>query len=232
MLLTFCIQISQEAVQVVWYSHLFKNFAHFVVTHTVKGFRIVSKAEIDVFLELSCFFDDLRDVGNLISGSSAFSKSILNIWKFLVHILLRPSLKDFEHYLASIWNECNCTVVWTFLSLPSLGPNLFQSRGYCWVFQICWHIDCSTFTASSFRIWNSLAGIPSLPPGLFIVMLPKQHEFPLLKVHGVMYVIATKWLVTNKKSLLLFFFFFWYCFYHTLYDTCGRFHMFIFILNY
>ena len=82
-----CIQISQEAGQVVWYSHLFQNFLQFVVIHTVKGFGIVNKAEIDVFLELSCFFNDPVDVGNLISGSSAFSKSNLYIWKFMVHVL-------------------------------------------------------------------------------------------------------------------------------------------------
>ena len=91
------IQISQEASQVVWYSHLFQNFPQFIVIHTVKGFDIVNKAEIDVFLELSCFFDDPADVGNLISGSFAFSKTSLNIWKFTVHILLKPDLKDFEH---------------------------------------------------------------------------------------------------------------------------------------
>ena len=85
-----CIQISQEAGQVVWYSSLFKNFPEFVVIYTVKGFSIVNKAEIDVFLELSCFFDDPVDVCNLISGSSAFSKTSLNIWKFTVHILLKP----------------------------------------------------------------------------------------------------------------------------------------------
>ena len=83
----------------VWYSHLFKNFPEFIVIRTVKGFGIVNKAEIDVFLELSCFFDDQADVGNLISGSSAFSKSSLNIWKFTVHVLLKPSLENFEHYL-------------------------------------------------------------------------------------------------------------------------------------
>ena len=86
----------------VWYSHLLENFPQFVVIHTVKGFGIVSKAEADVFLELSCFFDDPADVGNLISGSSAFSKSRLYIWKFLVLVLLKPSLKDFEPYLASM----------------------------------------------------------------------------------------------------------------------------------
>ena len=81
----------------VWYSHLLKNFLQFVVIHTVKGFGIVNKAEIDVFLELSCFFDDPMDVGNLISAFSAFSKSSLNIWKFMVHILLKPGLENFEH---------------------------------------------------------------------------------------------------------------------------------------
>ena len=82
----------------VWYSHLFKYFPQFVAIHTVKGFGIFNKAEIDVFLELSCFFDDPADVGNLISGSSAFSTSSLNIWKFMVHTLLEPGLKNFEHY--------------------------------------------------------------------------------------------------------------------------------------
>ena len=86
----------------VWYSHLFQNFPQFLVIHTVKSFGIVDKTEIDVFLELSCFFDDPADIDNSISGSSAFSKSSLNIWKFSVHILLKCSLKDFEHYLASM----------------------------------------------------------------------------------------------------------------------------------
>ena len=85
----------------VWYSYLFKNFPQFVVIHTVKGFDIVSETEVDVFLELSCFFD-LEDVGNLISGSSAFSKSNLNIWKFIVHLLLKPGLENFEHYFAGM----------------------------------------------------------------------------------------------------------------------------------
>ena len=84
----------------VWYSHLFENFPEFVVIHIVKGFGVINKAEVDVFLEFSCFFDDLTDVGNLISGSSAFSKSNLNIWKFSVPILLKPHLENFEHYSA------------------------------------------------------------------------------------------------------------------------------------
>ena len=95
-------QIFQEAGQVLWYSHLFQNFLQFVVIHTVKGFGIVSKAEIDVFLELSCFFDDPTDVGILIYGSFAFSKPTLYIWKFSFHILLKPVLKDFEHDLTSM----------------------------------------------------------------------------------------------------------------------------------
>ena len=86
----------------VWYSHLFQNFPQFIVIHTVKGFGIVNKAKVDVFLELSCLFYDPTDVGNLISGSSVFSKSSLNIWKFLVHTLLKPSLEDFDHDLAGM----------------------------------------------------------------------------------------------------------------------------------
>ena len=86
----------------VWYSHLLKNFPQFVVIYTVKDFSIVNEAEVDVFLEFSCFFYDAMDVGNLISGSSAFSKTSLNIWKFMVHVLLKPSLKDFEHNLANM----------------------------------------------------------------------------------------------------------------------------------
>ena len=86
----------------VWYSHLSQNFAHFIVIHTVKGFGRVNKAEVDVFLELSCFFHDPADVGNLISGSSAFSKTSLNIQKFKVHVLLKPGLENFEHYFTSV----------------------------------------------------------------------------------------------------------------------------------
>ena len=85
----------------VWHSHFLQNFPQFIVIHTVKGFGVVNKAEVDAFLEPSCFFDDQMDVGNLISGSSAFSKSSLNIWKFTVHILLKPGLENFEHYFAS-----------------------------------------------------------------------------------------------------------------------------------
>ena len=115
-----CVQISQEAGQVVWCFYLLKNLSQFVVIHTVKGFGVVNKSKVDVFLELSCFFDDPPDIGNLISGSSAFSKSSLNIWKFMVHILLKPGLEDFEHYFACMWDECNCAVVWAFFGIAFL----------------------------------------------------------------------------------------------------------------
>ena len=115
-----CIQISQEAGQVLWYSHLLKNFPQLIGIHTVKGFGIVNKAEVDVFLELSCFFDDPEDVGILISGSSAFSKTSLNIREFTVHVLLKPGLENFEHYFTSMWNECNFAVVWAFFCIAFL----------------------------------------------------------------------------------------------------------------
>ena len=115
-----CIQVSQEAGQVVWYSNLLKNCPQIIVIHTVKGFGIVNKAEIDVFLKLSCFFHDPADVGNLISGSSAFSKTSLNIWKFTAHVLLKPGLETFDHYFTSAQDECNCAVVWAFFGIAFL----------------------------------------------------------------------------------------------------------------
>ena len=116
---------------------------------------VVNKAQVGVFLWLFCFFNDPTDVGNLISGSSAFSKSSLNIWKFMVHILLKLGLENFDHCFASMWDECNCAIVWRFFSIIfEIGrkTDLYQSCGHCWVFPICWHIECSTFTASSCRI--------------------------------------------------------------------------------
>ena len=113
-----CIQISQEAGQVVWYSHLLKNSPQSAVIHTVKGFGIVNKA--DVFLEIYCFFDNSVNVGNLITGSSAFSKSSLNIWRFMVHVLLKPGWENVEHYFSSVWDECNCAVVLTFFGIAFL----------------------------------------------------------------------------------------------------------------
>ena len=132
-----CIQISQESGQVVWCSHLLKNFSQFVVIHIVKGFGIVNKAEVDVFLELSCFFKDPVDVGNLISGSSAFSKSGLNIWKFMVHTLLKPGLEKLEHYFTSVWDGCNCAVVWTFF-----GTAFLWDWDENWPYPVPWPLLC------------------------------------------------------------------------------------------
>ena len=170
-----CIQVSQKIVRVVWYSHLFKNFPQFVVIHTVKCFNRVNKTE--VIVESNYFLYDPVDVGSLFTGSSAFSKPRLYIWKFSMHVLLKPSMKDFEHNLTSMGNESNCLVVGTFFgtvllwnwnencSFPVLWPLLN--------FQICWHIECSTFTASSFKIWNSSAVIPSPPLALLVILLLK-----------------------------------------------------------
>ena len=133
------IQVSQETGEVVWYSHLLKNFPQLVVIHIVKGFSIVSEAEVDVVLALPCLFHDRMNVGILIFGSSASSKPSLYIWKFFVDVLLKPSLEDFEYYLATMWNECNCVVVWTFFGIAFLwdwNENwIFQSCGHCWVFK-------------------------------------------------------------------------------------------------
>ena len=128
-----CIRISQELGKVVWYSQLFQNFPQFVVTHTVKCFRVVNKAEVGVFLELSCFFNDPSDVGNLISGSSAFSKSSLSIWKFTIHVLLMHGLENFKHYFASLWDECNCAVVWAFFGIAFLWD-----WNETWLFPVLW----------------------------------------------------------------------------------------------
>ena len=127
------IQVPQEAGKVVGYSHLFKNFPQFVVIHTVKGFSIVSEAKVDIFVEFPCFFYDPMVVGNFISGSCAFLKSSLHIWKFLVHILLKPSLKDFEHDPAIMWNERSCTVIWTFF-----GIALLWDWNANWTFPVLW----------------------------------------------------------------------------------------------
>ena len=161
----------QEAGRVIWYSHLFQNFPHFVVIHAIKGFSVVKEAEIYVSLEFSCFIYDPMDVNNLISGSSDFSKSSLNIWKLSVHILLKPSLKDFEHYFVSMWKLCNCVVVRTFF-----GILLLWDWNENWSFPVLWpllsfpkllDIECSTFTALLLRIWSNTAGIPSPPLALF-----------------------------------------------------------------
>ena len=173
----------------------------FVVIHTVKGFGVISKAEVDMFLELSCFFYNPMDVGNLISGSSDFLKSSLNIWKFIVHVLFKPGLENFEHYFASMWDECNCAGVWAFFGI-GMKTDHFQACGHCWVFHICWPVECNIFTASSFRTGNSSTGIPSPPLALFVVMLPKAHLTSHSRMSGSRWVITPLWLFGSWRSFL------------------------------
>ena len=174
-----CIQISQEASKVVWYSHLLKNFPQFVVIHTVKGFSIVNEIEVDVFWNFLVFFmiQWMLAIWSLVplpflnpavtSGSSLFTYCWRLAWRIFSITLLTREMN------ATVW------VVWTFFGITFLwdwNENwLFQSCGHCRVFQICWHIECSTFTASSLRIWNSSAGIPSPLLVLLVVILPKAH---------------------------------------------------------
>ena len=163
---------------------------------------IVNEAEVDDFLEFCCFFYDPVDVGNLISGSPAFSKSILNIRKFLVHILLKPSLKNLEHDFASMWDECHCAVSWAFFGLTfrflSKSKAFLWGWNENWPFPVLWPLlsfpnllayEYSTFTASSFRIWNSSTGIPSPPLALFVVMVPKAHLTSHSRMSGSRWVI-------------------------------------------
>ena len=173
-----CIQISQEAGQVVWYSHLFQNFPQFVMIHTVKGFGIVTKSEIDLFLELSCFFDNPTDVYNLTSCSSAFSKSSLNIWKFTAHLLLKPGLENFEYYFASVWDECNCVLVWTFFGIaflcdwneswpfPFLRPLLSFPNLLAYLVQ---HFHSIIFYGLKELSWNSITSISSHLSSVFCI---------------------------------------------------------------
>jgi len=149
---------------VVWYSHLLKNFPQFVVIHTVKGFGIVNKAEVDVFLELSRFFDDPSDVGNLISGSSAFSISSCNIWKFTVHVLLKPGLENLEHCFASVWDECHCVVVWAFFGIAFL-----------WDWNENWSFPVATVEFSKFASILSAALLQHHLLGFEIAQLEFHH---------------------------------------------------------
>ena len=174
----------------------------FVVIHTVKGFGIVNKAEIDVFLELSCFYYDPKDVGNLISCTSAFSKSS---WT--------SGSSQFTYCWSLAWIlsitliPCEMrAIVWWFeysLAFPFFGIGMKTFNLWpCWVFQICWHIECSTFTTSSFRIWNSSTGIPSPPLTLFMVMFPKAHLTLHSRVSGSRWGITLSWLSGSSRSFL------------------------------
>ena len=200
-----CIQISQEAGKVLWYYHLFQNFPQFVVIHTVKVFGIVNKAEVDVFLELSCFsmIQWMLAIWSVVpllflkAAWSAFSKCSLNIWKFTVHILLKPGLENFEHYFDSVWDDCNCAVVWIFFGIAFLWD-----WNENWSFPVLWPLLSfpnllaywvQHFHNIIFRIWNSSTGIPSPPLALFIVMLPKFHLTSHSRMTGSWWVITPSW---------------------------------------
>ena len=163
----------------VWYFHLFKSFPQFVMIHTVKGFSIVNETEIDVFLKFPCFLYNPANVCNLISSSSSFSKPSLDIWKFLVHIMLNPSMQDISMTLLA-W-EMSAIVRWLAhsLALPFLGIgiriDLFQSCGHFWVFQIYWHKECKTLMASSFRDLNNSTGNSLYPLAVLTPALLKDH---------------------------------------------------------
>ena len=165
--------------------------------HTVKCFSVVNEAEVDDFLKFPCFFSDPTDVGNLISGPSAFSKSSLNIWKFMVHVLLKPSLENFEHYLASVWDECNCVGVWTFFGIAFLWD-----WNENWPFPVLWpllsFLNVLTYWVQHFHsiIFQDLkesTGIPSLPLALFTVVLPKAHLTSHSRMSASRWVITPSW---------------------------------------
>ena len=185
-----CIQISQEAGQVVCYSHLFQNFPQFIVIHTVKGFDIVNRAEVDVFWNSLVFLTIQR---------------MLAVWSLVPLPFLKPAWTSgstwFMYWWSLAWRILSitllavCAVVWAYLALPFFGigmkTDIFQFCGHCWIIQISWHIECSTFTASSFRIWNSSTGIVL---ALFIVILPKAHLASHSRMSGSRWVITPSWL--------------------------------------
>ena len=188
-----CKQISQEAGQVVWYSHLLKNFPQFVVIHTVKGFGIVNIAEVDVFSETLLLFQ-------WSSGCWHFDIWFLCLFQIQLEHLevlglcnVEPGLENFEHYIASMWDECNCAVVWTFFGIAFLWDGNEN-----WSFPVL----CCTFTALSFSIWNSSAGIPWPPLALFVMMLPKGHLTSHSRISGSRWVITPLWLSGSWRSVL------------------------------
>ena len=147
-----CIQVSQEADQVIWCSYLFQNFPQFIVIHTVKGFGIVNKVEIDVFLNSLAFSMIQWMFAILISGSSAFSKTSLNIWKFTVHLLLKPGLENFEYYLTTVWDECNCAVAWAFFWIAFLWD-----WNENWPFPVLWPLlSFPNFLAYWVQLFHSI----------------------------------------------------------------------------
>ena len=201
-----CIQISLEGCQMVWYSHVFQNFPQFLAIHTVKGFGIINKAEM--FFWNSLAFSMIKQkltIWSLVplpflnpvwtSGSSWFMYCWSLTWRILTITLLS-------------WNECSFAGVWTFFGIAFLwdyNENWpFPSCDHCWVFQICWHIECSTFTASSFRIWNSSTGNPSPPLALFVVMPAKARLTSLYRMAGSRWVITPSWLSGREEPFIQF----------------------------
>ena len=158
-------------------------------------------------MELSCFFDDLADIGNLISGSSAFSKTSLNIWKFTVHVLLKPGLENSEHYFTSVWDECNCTVVWALFFVIAFLCYWNEN----WPFPVLWPLlsfpNVLAYWVQHFHIiifqdWNSSTWIPSPPLALFVVMLSKAHLTSHSRMSGSRWVITPSWLSWSWRSFL------------------------------
>ena len=185
--------------QVRWsgYRHLFKNFPVCCNPHSQR--LSCSRCSRGRYFSRTPFFlYDTTNVGNLISVSFASLKPSWYMWKFLVYIMLKPSFKDFEHNLVSMWNEHNCMVVWSFVGIAILWdwnenwPFPVFSCCPCWVLQIYWHIKCSTLTASSFRIWNSLHAISSSPLSLFIAMLPKAN-----------FTLQNVWLCVSDRTIMV-----------------------------
>ena len=199
-----CIQISQEADQVVWYSHLLKDFPLCCDLHS-QIYGVVSKAEVDVFLELSCFLmiKQMLVIWSLVplpfqnpvwtSGSSWYMYCWSQAWRIFSITLLVCGMSTiaqwFEHSLALLFFGVG------------MKTDLFQACGHFWVFQICWHVECSTFTASSFRIWNSSTGIPSPPLTLFVVIFPEAH-LTHSRMPGSRWVITPSWLSASWRSFL------------------------------
>ena len=198
------IQVSQEVGQVVWYSHLLKNFPQFIVIHTVKGFSVVNETEVDVLLKFSF----------------SMIQQMLAIWSLLPLPFLNPAWTSGSSWFMYYWSlACrilsitlqrvrwvqlcgSLSIIWHCLSLGLEWKLTFPSPGENAVFHICWHTECSTFTASSFRIWNSSTGIPLPLLALFIVMLPKAHLTSHSRMSGSRWVITLSWLSGSSKSFL------------------------------
>ena len=197
-------QVSQKAGKVVWYSQHFKNIPQFTVIHTVKGFSTVNKTEADVLWTSLAFpmIQQMLAIWSLVPLPFLNAACISESSQFTYCRGL--TLKDFEHNLAGMWNDCNCTIIW--MTLPFIGigmkTDLFQSYGHCCVFQICWHNECSTFTASHFRIWNNSAVIPSPPLALFVVVLPKVYLASHSTMSGSRRATTSSWLTQSLRAFL------------------------------